>query len=47
VEVPVGGSTAWRVIGEEGITEFLVESGSVENGESFEGGADGVGKKNG
>jgi hypothetical protein len=38
---------AWRVIGEEGITEFLVEAGSVGNGESFEGGADGVGEKDG
>jgi hypothetical protein len=35
------------MIGEEGITEFLVEAGSVGNGESFEGGADGVGEKNG
>ena len=47
MEVPVGGSTAWRIIGEEGVTEFLVEAGSVGNGENFEGGANGVGKKNG
>jgi hypothetical protein len=47
VEVPVGGGTTWRVIGEEGITEFLVEAGSVGNGENLEGGTDGVGKKNG
>ena len=47
MEVPVGGGAAWRVIGEERITEFLVEACSVGNGESFEGGADGVGKKNG
>jgi hypothetical protein len=47
VKVTVGGSTTWRVIGEEGITEFLVEACSVGNGESLEGGADGVRKKNG
>jgi hypothetical protein len=47
VEVSVGGGTAWRVIGEEGITEFLVEAGSVGNGENFEGGTDGVWEKNG
>jgi hypothetical protein len=47
VEVPVGGGTAWRVIGEEGITEFLVEACSVGNRESFQSGTDGVGKKNG
>ena len=47
VEVAVGGGTAWGVIGEEGITEFLVEASSVRNGESLEGGADGVRKKNG
>jgi hypothetical protein len=47
VEVSVGGGTAWRVIGEEGMTDFLVEAGPVGNGESFESGADGVGKKNG
>ena len=35
------------MIGEEGVTEFLVEAGSVGNRENFEGGADGVGKKNG
>jgi hypothetical protein len=47
VEVSVGGGAAWGVIGEEGITEFLVEAGSVGNGKSLEGGADGVGEKNG
>jgi len=35
------------MIGEEGITEFLIEAGAVGNGESLEGGTDGVGEKNG
>jgi hypothetical protein len=47
VEVSVGGGAAWRVINEEGITEFLVEACSVGNGESLESGTDGVGEKNG
>jgi len=47
VEVPVGGGAAWRVIGEERITEFLVKACSVGNGKSLESGADGVGEKNG
>ena len=47
VDITVGGGATNRVIGEEEIADGAGKTSSVGDGKSFEGGADGVGKKNG